>query len=584
MKAKKTIPLEPVMQLDKACIPFLVQRMAELSQGMYLVDENDVQDIREDWENTHSESVLFSQKGGQTDMLSSSADISIVGGGRGGGKSYVLLMNALYDITNPHLRAIIFRKELDDLSDIIDTSNEIYSEYGTYNRAKNDMTWNFRNGGWLTFSFHDMEYEDFHDRYQGKQYPYIAIDEVTQISFKKFKVLTMSNRNAYGIRNRIVGTCNPDPDSWVAKFIEWWIDQETGLPIQERCGKIRYCFMDGDDVTQIVWGDTRDEVFEKCKDTLLAYWKPEYERYGSPKDLLIKSVTFIPAKLADNVALMSSDPSYLANLIGQDDETRARFLDGNWKYKAAGHDLVKIEHMERFYENAEQLDDNIRRVTCDAAFDGGDKCVFYLWVGNHIADIAVCSKDSKKTLEFAKALLERWRVREDNFAYDLIGVGQVFKGFFPRAIAFNAKEAVREEFKGMFYNLKAQSFQYFADHIKDGTYSIAPELLERRFSGKGYKNKMLREILNEERRCIRFREDDPTRVIDKMREMKKLIHRSPDFIEGAAIREIFNIKNIHHKPKHMGLLGGMPDMSGRRMRRNNPFAGSYQNINNGRRW
>lgn len=584
MKAKKNIPLEPVMQLDKACILFLVQKLAELSEGMCLIDEDEVQDIREEWEVTRSEAVLFSQKGGQTDMLLSPADISIVGGGRGGGKSYVLLMNALYDITNPHFRAIIFRKELDDLSDIVDTSKEIYNDFGTYNRAKNDMTWNFIQGGWLTFSFHDMEESDFHDRYQGKQYPYIAIDEVTQISFKKFKVLTMSNRNAYGIRNRIVGTCNPDPDSWVAKFIEWWIDQETGLPIPERCGKVRYCFMDGDDVTQIVWGDTRDEVFEKCKDTLMSYWKPEFERYGSPKDLLIKSVTFIPAKLADNVALMSSDPSYLANLIGQDEETRARFLDGNWKYKAAGHDLVKIEHMERFYDNAEQMGDGIRRVTCDAAFDGGDKCVFYLWIGNHIADIAVCSKDSKKTLEFTKALLERWRVREDNFAYDLIGVGQIFKGFFPKAIPFNAKEAVQEKFKGMYYNLKAQAFQYFADHIKDGTYSIAPDLLERRFSGKGYKNKMLREILNEERRCIRFREDDPTRVIDKVREMKRLIHRSPDFIEGASIREIFNIKTIHHKPKNMGLLGAVPASLKKTARRNGSPFGNFNNMYNGRRW
>ena len=72
-------------------------------------------------------------------MLPTEADISIVGGSRGGGKSYVLLMNALYDITNPNFRAIIFRKDLDDLSDIIDTSHELYDEYGTFNRAKNDL-------------------------------------------------------------------------------------------------------------------------------------------------------------------------------------------------------------------------------------------------------------------------------------------------------------------------------------------------------------------------------------------------------------------------------------------------------------
>lgn len=573
---QRQIPLEPVTHISKRCEEALLPKFEELKNTLNIISEDDVQEIREQWELTHNEKQIIAQKGGQTDMLSSPADISIVGGGRGGGKSYVLLMNALYDITNPHLRAIIFRKELDDLSDIIDTSGEIYDEYGTYNRAKNDMTWNFRSGGWLTFSFHDMDYDNFHDRYQGKQYPYIGIDEVTQMSFKKFKVLTMSNRNAYGIRNRIVGTCNPDPDSWVAKFIEWWIDSETGLPIQERNGVVRYCFMDGDDVTQIVWGDTREEVFEKCKDTLMAYWKPEFERYGSPKDLLIKSVTFIPAKLADNVALMSSDPAYIANLIGQDEETRARFLDGNWKYKAAGTDIIKIEHMERFYDNAEQTDDGTHYITCDAAFDGGDKCVFFLWIGNHIADAEACSKDAKSTVQFARELLDRWRVREDHFAYDLIGTGQVFKGFFPKAIPFNAKEAVEEKYKGMYYNLKAQCFTYFADHIKDGTYSISHDLLSRRFSGRNYKNKTLREILNEERRVIRFREDDPTRVIDKVKEMKRLIHRSPDWIEAATIREIFNIKKMRHKPKNMGLIAGASKKMN--LRYNNMF--NY----GGRRW
>lgn len=552
------IPYEPVTEVSKEDAMRLKREFKKLRETLTILDEDDVQKVRDLWrkKKINRRSVVFAQSGGQTDMLSSPADISIVGGSRGGGKTYVLLMNALYDIMNPNFRAIIFRKDLDDLSDIIDTSSELYSQFGTYNRAKNDMTWNFDNGGWLTFSYHAMESNAFHDRYQGKQYPYIGIDEITQMSFAKFKVLTMSNRNAYNIRSHIVGSCNPDPDSWVAKYISWWIDQETGLPIPERAGKVRYCTMSGDDVSEVVWGDTREEVFEKCKDEIMAYWTEDMAEFGRPEDLFIYSVAFIPAKLTDNKALMQSNPDYLKTLFGQDDETKARFLDGNWKYKAAGSDLIKIEHIEKFYNNSEQRADGVRRVTCDAAFDGGDNCVFWAWEGNHIFDIAVCNKDAKKTLEYARALLERWRVREENFAYDLIGVGQVFKGFFPKAIPFNAKESVDEKFKGMFFNVKAQAFQLFADHIKDGTYSIAPELLERRFSGKNYKNKTLREILNEERRVVRFREDDPTRVIDKLREMKKLIHRSPDFIEGATIREIWNIKHVHHKPKNIGLLGG----------------------------
>ena len=572
---------EPVKYIPKAVEPILMERFSEMAKSLTILTDEEWDAIRA----TKPKNTIYFQPGGQDDMLSSTADISIVGGSRGGGKSYILLMQALYDLTNPNFRAIIFRKDLDDLSDIIDTSYELFETYGLFNKSKNDLTWNFNSGGWLTFSYHNMEQLNFHDRYQGKQYPYIGIDEVTQMSYPKFKVLTMSNRNAYGIRNRIVGSCNPDPDSWVAKFIEWWIDPETGLPIPERSGKVRYCTMMGEDVTEVVWGDTREEVFEKCKAEIMAAWRPEYDEFGTPQDLFIKSVSFVPAKLTDNKQLLNSDPSYLANLFNQDEETRARFLDGNWKYKASGSDLIKMEHMERFYDNAEQTGDGIRRVTCDAAFDGGDMCVFYLWIGNHMADIATCMKDAKQTVSFAKALLERWRVREENFAYDLPGVGQVFKGFFPKALPFDPRQGVDDKFKGVYFNIKAQAFQYFADHIKDGTYSISSELLDRRFSGKGYKNKLFREILNEERKCVRFREDDPTRVVDKVRVMKRIIHRSPDFIEGAAIREIWNIKHQHRKPKNFGLLGATPRyMTERERRRRNPFAQNINNMYNGRRW
>lgn len=589
----QAVAYKPVEKIDRKILQSLKERFAE-QKDLVILDEDDVEVIRKQLRKHPNDRIIVTQAKGQTDMLPTEADISIVGGSRGGGKSYVLLMNALYDITNPNFRAIIFRKDLDDLSDIIDTSQELYDEFGTFNRAKNDLTWNFRNGGWLTFSYHNMEYADFHDRYQGKQYPYIAIDEVTQMSYKKFKVLTMSNRSAYGIPTRIVGSCNPDPDSWVAKFIEWYIDQETGLPIPERAGVIRYCCMLGDDISQVSWGATREECYEKNRAEIEAMWKPEYNEFGSPQDLFIRSATFIPAKLTDNHALMDNNPEYLGILFNQDDETKARFLDGNWKYKAAGDDIIKLEHMERFYNNAEQLGDKTRYVTCDAAFDGGDKCVFWLWVGNHIADVEACSKDAKATVQFTRELLERWRVREDHFAYDLLGVGHVFKGFFPKALPFNAKEAVEDKYKGMYFNLKAQCFTYFADHIKDGTYSIAPFVLEKRYSGKNYTNKPIRELLNEERRCIRFREDDPTRVIDKAKGMKKIIHRSPDWIEAATIREIFNIKHIHHKPKNLGLIAGSSERQARRQGFGNPFGSMQRTVgamrfganmfNKGRRW
>ena len=75
--------------------------------------------------------------------------------------------------------------------------------------------------------------------------------------------------------------------------------------------------------------------------------KPEYEQYGTPQEPFIKSVTLLKQNFPI-IKLMSSDPTYLANLVNQSDEQRARDLDGNWKYKAAGDDTNKADYMEAF--------------------------------------------------------------------------------------------------------------------------------------------------------------------------------------------------------------------------------------------
>lgn len=499
------------------------------------------------------------QAGGQENILSSDAQIIIGGGCRGGGKSWVLLSRVLYDIYNPNFRSVILRAETDDLTDLIDVSHEIYRDFGEYNRSKDDMTWNYKNGGWTKFSFHAGVYEKFKQRFQGKQFAYIGVDEVTHMEYKKFKYLITCNRNAFGLKSQFIGTCNPDPDSWVARFIDWWIG-EDGLPIKERDGKIRYCFMDGDTPDTIYWGDSREEVYAQCRSLVDKHWKPEFERYGTPQELFIKSVTFVEAKLADNVALMSSDPTYLGNLVNQTEEQRARDLDGNWKYKQAGDDMINLEQMEAFYANPMQIGDNQLRATCDVAGDGGDNLVLVKWIGNHIDDIFVCRIGLIDAVMTVRAKLQYWQVREENFAYDLPGSGQTFKNAFPRSVPFVPKGAVDPNMKFIYGDIKSQCAYDFAIGIIKGEYSINPYLLKQRFSGNGYENVPLDQILNLERKAIRQDTDqsDRTWQIIKKKEMKRYTKHSPDFIEAMLMRRIFDIKGKKHtKPRMMRYVNPM---------------------------
>lgn len=499
---------------------------------------------------------IIAQKGAQERILSVDADIKIIGGSRGGSKSFSALMETLKDIRNSDFHGLILRKEKNDLDSLISDSYKVYSQFGIYNKSQNDMTWNFQNGGWLKFSYYAGAYQDFKNRFQGRQYAYIAIDEGTQIEYKKFKYLLTNNRNASHIRNRFWITCNPDPESWVRKFIDWWVDEE-GYIIPERDCQIRYCFMDGDTPDSIFWGNTREEVYEQCSELIDSLWKDSYEELGYTKlDMFIKSVTFIRADVSENIKLISTDASYIANLAQQDEEQRMRDLEANWNWKAAGDDMVKIEDLEGIFNNTIQLGDEKHRASADIAFTGGDNFVMWHWIGRHTKDLIVMRLDSKTIVSVVQSKLREWGVEECNFTYDMQGIGQYFKGFFPNAVPFNNQAAPialdRKEEEGVRYlykDLKSQCAFMFYTEIKERGISIEPALLDRKFSGNGFKNVPLRQILMKERKSLRRDEtgsDKGFKLLPK-KLAKRYVGHSPDFWESWFYIEIFRLTKKKHK-------------------------------------
>ena len=469
-------------------------------------------------------------------------------------KSFSLLLEALKDADKRHFRSIILRNEKPDLDDIVETSGEIFSQYGVYNKSQNDMTWNFYAGGKLRFSYYEGDFEKFKKRFQGKQSAFIGIDEITHCPYNKFKYLMTINRNAHHLRSRFWGTCNPDPDSWVAKFIEWWID-EDGYPIPERNGVLRYCYMPSDDVNEIYWGDTREEVWEQCKDEILRHWKPKFSKYGTPAELSIKSVAFVEAKLEDNKKLMASDPGYIANLMNQNEEQQSRDLDGNWKFRSAGDDMIKMDDMLAFYGNAQQLGDSRLYATADVALQGGDNFVMWLWQGWHIKDVFVCRFDAKALLNVVREKLTEWGVQESDFTYDMQGLGQILTGFFPDAVPFNNQaspiamsKAEEAGIKNLYKDLKSQCAYLMYKKIRDLEISIDDRLLHTTFDGHGYGKTPLGQILMKERKCIRrtaASDGKAFQLIPKC-DMKKIIGHSPDFFESIIFRIIFTLKHKKH--------------------------------------
>lgn len=270
--------------------------------------------------------VLKPQEGPQEAFLATSADICIYGGAAGGGKTYGLLLSALRYKNVKGFGCTIFRKNYTQIfsqGGLWDEANKTYSGIKGAQRKISDGSWSFndRDGNTLgKVSFRHIERDDELEDWQGSQICEIGFDELTHFTENMFFYMLSRNRSLCGVKPFVRATCNPDADSWVAKFISWWIDQDTGYPIQERSGAIRWMIRREE---TIHWADSREELIERFS------LKTE-EELMEPK-----SVTFIMSSVYDNKELLKKDPGYLANLKALPLIQRERLLKGNWKIKAS---------------------------------------------------------------------------------------------------------------------------------------------------------------------------------------------------------------------------------------------------------
>lgn len=262
------------------------------------------------------------QPGPQEMGLASGADIVGMGGAAGVGKSFWLLHKALAHIDNPKYGAVIFRRtrpELTNEGGLWDESQGLYQLLGAVPNQQR-LQWKFKSGAKIALA--QMQHEKDRFRWQGSQICFLGFDELTHFTWLQFNYLISRNRSTSGIRPQIAFTCNPDPNSWLRKWLDWWINRETGYPIPERSGKIRWFIaVKG----ETLWADSPRDLQKKY-----------------PKSLP-KSVTFISGLATDNKILLQKNPEYLANLDALDAVQKARLKKGNWNADYTAGSLFRKE-------------------------------------------------------------------------------------------------------------------------------------------------------------------------------------------------------------------------------------------------
>ena len=128
----------------------------------------------------NKESIVFKPNDGpQTDFLAAGEQDVLYGGAAGGGKSFAMLVDPLRFMHRSEHRALLLRRSMPELRELIDKSRELYTKAFPGAKFREvEKVWKFPSGATLEFGYLDRDADVY--RYQGQSYSWIGIDELTQ--------------------------------------------------------------------------------------------------------------------------------------------------------------------------------------------------------------------------------------------------------------------------------------------------------------------------------------------------------------------------------------------------------------------
>ncbi|MCP3683436.1 MAG: hypothetical protein GY861_12180, partial [bacterium] len=452
------------------------------------------------------------------------------GGEAGGGKSFLLLLDAMRYLKEPGYKAVIFRRTYPDLEDLINEARQIYVPCGAkYNAAKHNFVW--ENNSIIMFR-HMQHVKDIYS-HQGKQYDYIGFDELPHFPKIAYTYLFSRLRGKNpNIKRYIRSTGNPDGEHvlWVKhRFVD-----------QLKPGEIAY-FKTINDKDVKVAKETRGAISRK----------------------------FIPCIRDENRVLMENDPDY-ENMLDQLPEAKKRALkDGKWDVQDKPDQIVETKWWEKaLLGGNEYVDDGNYTVACDFGHRGKDLSVEFLGRGNR--PYRCRSWNMTKTTQMADILamtcgsVAKTRVM---LGVDCIGPGAGVGDDIETHHAWLAAKMERcvekddlykPLYKGqmVFNNLRSQMWWKFREDMQEGTIDLSA-FMKKDAPGDGVKVEEMTSsqkedgyfedlfTLQEEILAHTYRVHNGKLIVIPKEDLRKPenLGRSPDFADALVI---WNWVRRHH--------------------------------------
>ena len=269
-----------------------------------------------------SEVVFQANPGPQEEFLSAGERDVLYGGAAGGGKSFALLADPLRYCHNPNHRGLLLRRTLDELTELIDKSRQLYTKaFPGAKFRESKSTWHFPSGATIWFTYLDRDKDV--TRFQGQAFNWIGIDEITQYPTPYVWDYLRSRLRATDpeLQSSLYMRCTANPGGVGG----WWVKK---MYIDSRTENVAFPAYDIDTMKPFTWPNG-------------------HEKAGQP--LFYRK--FVPARLTDNPHLMA-DGQYEAMLRSLPEVERKRLLEGDWDVAegAAFPEFSRARHVVEHFE------------------------------------------------------------------------------------------------------------------------------------------------------------------------------------------------------------------------------------------
>lgn len=262
----------------------------------------------------------------QEKYLNCNSNIIIAGGAMGSSKSYVGLMRHLRWVEDPEYRGFCVRKNSTTLmksAGLFEDALYLYRQvYPNVIPKYKDQKIVFPSGATVSFSHYESDKDS--EKWRGIQSSNFMYDESTDAEEHHIWFLISRLRTRAKMTPGIWLTCNPNPDHWLRKWVDFWLYPEGhpkhGMPDPEKQGLERWIIRKNG---EMMWGETKEELIYR-------YGKPELP-LDHKDQIKPMSITCLFGTVYDNPPLIESQPQYLSNLENLPDVEKRRNLWGDWE-------------------------------------------------------------------------------------------------------------------------------------------------------------------------------------------------------------------------------------------------------------